>query len=109
MERHYRSRMDIVLPTRKGFTLPELLLTIIIFAAAVLLTSAGSAHPDLQHLYFMDDYLLRQSEAMSQRISCFYEKGITFNSMGHVNMGKTLHFGSHEIIVHLGNGYATLQ
>ena len=94
---------------KRGFTVPELLLSIIILGMMSLLATGRYTHPDPEHIYFMNDYLLRQSQAMTRRVSCFYEKGITFNSMGHVNMGMTLHFGAHEIIVHLGNGYATAQ
>ena len=89
--------------------MPELLLGILILGIMTLLTMGHRVHSDPEHIYFMNEYLLTQSEALTQRVSCFYEKGITFNSMGHVNMGMTLHFGNHEIIVHLGNGYATLR
>lgn len=100
---------DTALRTDAGFTLPELLLSLFAISTITLLVLTKYSRPDPTHIYFMNDYLLCQSEALSDRTSQSYQKGISFNSMGHVNMGMTLHFNRHEFIVHLGNGYATLR
>ena len=100
---------DTALHTDAGFTLSELRLSLFAISTITLLVLTSYSRPDPSHIYFMNDYLLCQSEALSKRTALSYQKGITFNSMGHVNMGMTLHFGRHELIVHLGNGYATLR
>lgn len=77
-----------------------------IISAFTIIGLHGNHRFSLDHYYFMSDYLLKQSEALCSRETVVCDKGITFNSMGHVNQGRTIRFADHELIIHLGNGYA---
>ena len=101
--------MVTVSSTEKGFTLIELLLSLMVITG-MLLIGLNFAHEfRLDHYYFLSEYNLIQSEAMLKRQSRVYEHGVSFNSMGHVFQGKTIPFSRHEVVVHLGNGYAFIR
>lgn len=101
--------MGIVLLDKKGFTLLEMLISLLIISIMLLIGISSNKNVDLDHYYFMNDYLYNQSKALLERENISYKKGIYFNSMGHVNQAKTLEISNHEIIIHLGNGYATIK
>lgn len=101
--------MVIVYTTNKGFTMIEMLLSICIIASLSLLYLNINYHLDLKHYSFLNDYLYKQSLAILNKNDEVYENGIRFNSMGHINQGKTIDFLKHKVIVHLGNGYATYE
>ena len=62
-----------------------------------------------EHYYFLNDYMLMQSEAIRQRSAVVYEAGIGFNSMGHINMARTVDFEKKKITFNLGSGYALIK
>ena len=64
---------------------------------------------NLDHYYYMNEYLETLCESLTEKKTSSYKGGIFFNCMGHVYQGKTVDFGRHEVIVHLGNGYATIR
>ena len=94
---------------RKGYTFLEVLLCLCIISTMLLVSLRMSGKLHLEHYYYLNDYVLKQSEAILNRETVSYEKGVRFNSMGHVNQGRTIDFHHHQVIVHLGNGYATLE
>ena len=87
----------------------EMLLVLILICAFSLIALQKQSRLDLEAYYFLNDYLYSQAESMMKRQDSSYEKGVTFNGMGHVNLGRTISFGRHEVIIHLGNGYATIE
>ena len=99
--------MDIVLKNKKGFSMLEMLVCICIVSAITILSINSTNNLDVDHYYFINDYLLKQSEAMKNRENVDVGKGIYFNNMGHVNQARTIDIGKHSLIIHLGNGYAT--
>jgi len=93
----------------KGYTLLGMLVSLALLSLLTLFAIHDFGNLDLDHYYYMNDYLYRQSQALSEKKSVSYLKGVSFNSMGHVNIGRTVHFKKHDVIVHLGNGYVTLE
>ena len=109
MARFYRLWMDIVSQTDKGFTMLEMLIGLIIISSFGIITLNRYTYSDNQIYEYINNYLLAQSEALTQRKDVYYDKGIYFNSMGHVNQARTLNFKNHKLIIHLGNGYVTYE
>ena len=102
--------MDIVLKTnRKGFTLLEVLISLFIISSFLVLCLRNYSDINLEHYYFMNDYLSQQSEAMVKKKKKYLDYGISINEMGHPNVSKTINIGRHNIIIHLGNGYITYE
>ena len=87
----------------------EILAGLCVISAMVLVSAGNVSRTDLSHYCYLNEYVLKQSEAMLNRKPVTYEKGVSFNSMGHVNQGRTIDFLRHRVIVHLGNGYASLE
>ena len=87
----------------------EMLLVMMLISAFSLIALKKHSKLDLEAYYYLNDYLYVQAEAMLKRQDRVYDKGVTFNGMGHVNLARTISFGKHEVIVHLGNGYATIE
>lgn len=101
--------MDIVLSTDKGFTLIETLLSLMIICAVGLISLSFNPSLNLEHYYFMNDYLITMAESLSEKKENSFRKGVYINSMGHVKQAKTIDFGRHKVIIHLGNGYASIK
>ena len=101
--------MGIVLSTEKGFTLLELLVSIMVICGVCLIALSFNPVLNLDHYYYMNEYLETLCESLTEKVTNSYKGGIFFNSMGHVYQGKTVDFGRHKVIVHLGNGYATVK
>ena len=89
--------------------MPEMLAVLFIIASFSLISLRKYSRLDLEAYYFLNDYLTVQADALLKRKPSGFEKGISFNEMGHVNMGRTVSFGRHDVIIHLGNGYATIE
>ena len=85
----------------------EMLICMVIVSAFSLLSISSTKELNLEHYYFLNDYVLAQSKAIKDKEDVSVGKGIYFNSMGHVNQAKTIDFKNHQVIIHLGNGYAT--
>lgn len=101
--------MDIVSQTNKGYSLIDLLLSLFVISSLTLLSLNHHSTLNLDHYYFLNEYLLKQSEVILNKQADIFKNGITFNNMGHVNLARTIYFGDHEVIIHLGNGYATYK
>ena len=87
----------------------QILAGLCIICALTLISMGRVSMTDLSYYGYLNEYVLKQSEAMRDRRSVVYEKGVSFNSMGHVNQGRTIDFLRHKVIVHLGNGYVSLE
>lgn len=87
----------------------EMLVCICIISAFTLVSINNTASVNLDHYYFLNDYLLKQSQAILNKQKTNVGRGIYFNNMGHVNQAKTIEINNHSVIVHLGNGYATYE
>ena len=95
--------------TEKGFTILELLVSMMIVCGVGLIALSFDPVLNLDHYYYMNEYLETLCNSLTQKQTNSYKGGIFFNSMGHVYQGKTIDFGRHQVIVHLGNGYATIK
>lgn len=101
--------MDIVLKSRKGFSMLEMLVCMCIISAMISLSLLNVNNTDFDYYYFLNDYLYTQIEAMNKREDVDFKNGIYFNNMGHVNQAKTVDFNNHSVVIHIGNGYATIK
>lgn len=101
--------MDIVYMIKKGFTMLELLAGMCVVSGLLIISISNTNHLNLDHYSYMNNYVLTQSQAMLDKQTTKYDKGVYFNSMGHVNQAKTIKFINHEVIIHLGNGYASCK
>ncbi len=98
-----------MLSTEKSISMLEMLFCLLVICGMLLIGLNHSSELKLDHYYFLNDYHLIQSEAILSRQNRNYEHGVNFNSMGHVYQGATIPFSRHAVIIHLGNGYATLR
>ena len=87
----------------------QILAGLCVVTAMALISFSRISKTDLSYYDYLNEYVLKQSEAMRYRKPVVYEKGVSFNSMGHVNQGRTIDFLRHKVIIHLGNGYASLE
>lgn len=102
-------KMDTVLATKKGYTMLEMLVVMIIVCAVASLGLRKISNVNYEQYIFMNEYCKKQSEAIMKVEKVEYEKGIYFNEMGHVNMARTIEINNHNIVIHLGNGYLTYE
>ena len=86
-----------------------MLVSIMIICGICLVALRFNPVLNLDHYYYMNEYLETLCESLTEKKTSSYKGGIFFNCMGHVYQGKTVDFGRHEVIVHLGNGYATIR
>ena len=85
-------------------------MTVLIVSTMTVVSLHRFEEADLAHYRFLNDYLLKQTQAFThKRKEYIGEYGISLNENGHPRVGQTLHFDHHEVIIHLGNGYATLE
>jgi len=93
----------------KGYTLLELLIVLMIISSLSLLSISKYSDLNLDYLYFINDYLNNQANALCSNQTVSYKRGISFNSKGHVNMARTINFARHDVVIHLGSGYLTYE
>lgn len=105
MARFYTLKMDMLLVNKKGYALLETLITLLIITIMLSFSLNKVTNLEVDHFYFMNDYCLKQSEALLNHQYTNIDNGISFNEMGHVNAGKTINIDNHKIVIHLGNGY----
>lgn len=101
--------MDIVSLIKKGFSMLEMLVCMIILSSFLLLTINNTNYLNVDHYSFLNNYLYSQSCSIVDCKQINLDKGIYFNSMGHVNQARTINIANHNIIIHLGNGYVTYE
>lgn len=93
----------------KGYSMLEMLASLLIISVLMLVSLNKTSNINTEHYYFLNNYLLTQSEAMLNKKSDSVGHGVYFNSMGRVNQARTIDFNRHKVIIHLGNGYATCE
>lgn len=94
----------------KGFTMLNVLLTLMVMTSMLTLVLKNSSEPDTEYLSFINKYLEVQNLALtSYEETDLGEENITFNKLGHINRAKTIRKGNHNIIAHIGNGYLTYE
>lgn len=98
--------------TRKAFTMIEMLMVVLMLSIFSSVFYLSYPNNDYEHYYFMDDYLVTQSEAMADNRDYLFEnnynyKGsfpIRFTKNGRVNNAQSLMFERAKVIIRLGNG-----
>jgi len=101
---------DKVTMTNKGFTLLSMILTLMIISSCLLLTLKNKNEVSVSHITFMNEYLDLQSDSLLYCSDNYIDEyGIHFNNKGHINKARTIEIGNHKIILHLGNGYASVE
>ena len=101
--------MVTVSASEKGYSMLEMLASLLIISVLMLISLNKTNSINLEHYYFLNNYLLTQSETMLNKKSDSVGHGVYFNSMGRVNQARTIDFDKHKVIIHLGNGYATCE
>ena len=95
--------------TNKGYTLLEVLLTVLLVAMMSVLAISFFEKPEFDHYFFMNDFLRAQSRSLAFHQREDLNEGLHFTADGHINLGKTLNYGKHNVIVHIGNGFLTYE
>ncbi|MBR3227061.1 MAG: prepilin-type N-terminal cleavage/methylation domain-containing protein [Erysipelotrichaceae bacterium] len=102
--------MDRHITDNRGFTLLEMLLGMMLLASLTVLVLGIFKEPDTEHLFFMNTYLERQCEALvNRRAVSLDDHPMSFYPGGRVDQARTVDFGDHKVIIHLGNGYLTYE
>ena len=94
---------------KKGFSLLEILLTLVIVSSMLVLTLPLYSELDLKHLYFLNEYLSKQKDSLISHERNDLDYDVSFNENGRVNHANTIDINNHKVIVHLGNGYVTYE
>ena len=98
-----------MLKIRKGYSMLEMIICIFILTSMTLLVLTNNSSVDLDGYYYLNNYLLLQSKAYVEKQEYDVDERVYFNHMGHVNQARTVKFSNHNVIIHLGNGYATFE
>lgn len=101
--------MDTVLKTKKGYNMLEMIICIFILASITLLALNYNSEISFKEYYYLNNYLFLQSKSFCEKKEYDAGNNVYFNHMGHVNQAKTIRYDIHNIIIHLGNGYATFE
>ena len=98
----------------KGFTLIELLIVMMIIASLSVVSLSFYVQPDYEYLQISNelvellfDCLINKKYALLIGFYSYYP--IRFNSKGNINMAQTVEFDGHNVVIHLGNGYFTID
>ncbi len=96
--------------TRKAFLTGDLLLTLFVMTLLMTLCVSGIRCPDLSWSSFADAYLRELSSSYTLKKAGGLEGyPVTFNEAGVINLGNTFSFEGRNVIVHLGNGFLTVE
>jgi len=96
--------------TKSGFSLLSMLLTLMIVSSCFLVVLKNRNEVNVEQINFMNEYINKQSDSLLNGIeNDIDEYDIHFNNKGHVNRAQTIKIGNHSIIIHLGNGYASID
>ncbi|MCR4855520.1 MAG: hypothetical protein K5908_05060 [Erysipelotrichaceae bacterium] len=87
----------------------EMLVCILMISSMLVIALNHSRQPDVEKYYFLNEYFLIQSQTMKLKCPVSYQKGISFNSMGHINLARTIEFGHCVYTFNLGNGYVLVR
>lgn len=96
--------------TNKGFSLLEVLLTILIVTSLTLVTLSRVNNFNLSWLDFSNKYLYLQTDSLINKNENYVEGyDIHFNENGRVNRAQTIDFHNKKIVIHLGTGYLSYE
>ena len=109
MARDFIFRMVIASVNKKGFTLLEMLMSLLVMTSLSVLGLGLTNKANYDHYYFMSDFALKQAETLLKREKIYLEHNVSLNSMGRVDLARSIYIGNHKGIVHLGNGYLTYE
>ena len=90
---------------KKGYTLIEMLLTLLIISSLTIISLSRYDELSLDQYYFMNDYCVSQSIAIKNTEKMNLDYDVSFNPLGHINRARTININGHSIVIHLGNGY----
>lgn len=98
----------------KGFALVELLTVMMIIASMSLVSLSFYFEPDYEYLSMANELVKNSTDSLINKkqteINGFYTAyPIRFNINGNVNMAQTIEFDNHKVVIHLGNGYFTID
>lgn len=98
----------------KGFALIELLIVMMIISSLSLISLSFYVEPDYEYLNLANELTESSADSLINKktaeVKGFYTVyPIRFNSNGNVNMAQTLEFDGHKVVIHLGNGYFTID
>lgn len=94
----------------KGYSLLSMLLVLMMISSFMVLTLNRFKDFDDSHLVFMNNFIEKQSDSLTNRKENYIEgTNNHFNESGHVSRAETIEFGNHKVIIHLGNGYITYE
>ena len=86
------------------------MLSMALLSSFLILVFNTYSEVNTEHFAFMNEYLKRQDEALTQRKETRVDAyPISFYKSGRVNQARTLEFDRHKVIVHLGTGYLTYE
>ena len=115
MERLFIFPMDMRYMTKtKGFALVELLVVMMIIASLSVVSLSFYVQPDYEYLHMANKLVELSSDCLINKknaeLTGFYSHyPIRFNSNGNINMAQTVEFDGHNVVIHLGNGYFTID
>lgn len=92
-----------------GFTMLEMLITILIISSLFVVSVNTFENPDLSWTSFSNDYLTKQTSSLVNKEVNYVNSSIHFNENGRVNRANTINKGNMNIIIHLGSGYLTYE
>ena len=95
--------------TARGFLMLESLACLFLVTIISIICLGLFKARDYSHLEFANQYLKLQTESFALKERNSFEYGVSFNSMGHVNKGNSIAFGKRKVVIHLGNGFITIE
>lgn len=99
---------------KKGFSLLEVLLTLVIISSLLVVSISTFSKPNLDYLSFINEYLSTQTNSIvnkntNELKNDYTREHIYFNANGNVNGGRSIEISNRNIVIHLGNGYITYE
>ena len=95
---------------KKGYILLETIISLFIVSCMMLFSLNSYKQLDLSHYDFMNEYLDKKVDSyLNKRRNDLDGYNIYFNDKGNINVGQTIYFDKHKVIIHLGNGYITYE
>ena len=93
--------------TKKAFTMTGLLVSLLVLSSLLVMSLPLFSVKNTDHYHFIGDYLSAEIESYTDKKAVEVGEGLHFNRDANINVGKTIYFGNHKVIIHLANGYLT--
>ncbi len=93
--------------TKQAFTMAGLLVSLLILSSLMVMSLPLFSVKNTDHYHFIGDYLNAEIKSYTEKKAVEIAEGLHFNRDANINVGKTLYFGRHRVIIHLANGYLT--